>query len=136
MNRYWSQSVRDQWCINNLYSLIYIEHNLKVNHLINVDNKLRIHWSSFFFLKFFFFWKINLRMPFTCTRYTVIQTFQCKIIQRTFAFNEWLKTFKIKEENNCSFCNYVNSIPHFLIDCTSYKVIRFFWEMLGINDLF
>ncbi len=63
-------------------------------------------------------------MLFLCTRHTAIQTFQYRIIHRTLACNEWLKNIKIKSVNTCSFCNNVDSISHFLINCRS----NIFWK--------
>ncbi len=39
--------------------------------------------------------------------------------------NEWLKNIKIKSESTCSYCNEIDTITHFLIDCISNK---YFWK--------
>ncbi len=46
------------------------------------------------------FSKTMFKMPFICTRDTVMQTFQYKIIHRTLACNECLKNIKIKTEKH------------------------------------
>ncbi len=68
---------------------------------------------------------------------TVIQIFQYKIIHRTLACNEWLNNFKIKVDNSCLFCNNVDSISHFLIDCSNNRFfLEMLCEMVGTNDWF
>ncbi len=37
------------------------------------------------------FWKIIFKKPFICSRHTIIQTFQYRIIHQIIACNEWLK---------------------------------------------
>ncbi len=64
-----------------------------------------------------------------CTRHTAIQTSQYKIIHRILACNEWLKNIKIKSVNTCSFCNNVDSISHFLIDCRSNNIFVESWTI-------
>ncbi len=63
------------------------------------------------------FWDTILKMPFITTRDTSIQSFQCKVLHRTLPFNEWLNNIKINSENTCSFCNEIDTITHFLIEC-------------------
>ncbi len=64
-------------------------------------------------------------MPFICSRQTIIQTFQYRIIHRTIACNEWLKNIKIKLQDTCSFCHTKDTITHFFIHC---KCLLFFWK--------
>ncbi len=71
------------------------------------------------------FWKTIFKMPFLFTRPTSIQTFQYKVIHRTLPYNEWLKHIRIKTDDICSYCNNVDAIAHFLIDCNSNKL---FWK--------
>ncbi len=46
-------------------------------------------------------------------------------IYRTLECNEWLNKIKLKERNTCSFCNDVDLIPNFVIDCTINMVYYF-----------
>ncbi len=61
-----------------------------------------------------------------------MQSFQYKIIYKTLAWNECLKNNNIKMENPCSFCNNVDSISYFIIDCSTntlfWKRVAKWWE--------
>ncbi len=50
-----------------------------------------------------------------------------KIIHRILACNEWLKNITIKICNTCSFCNDIDTISHFLINCNSNKFFGKSW---------
>ncbi len=65
------------------------------------------------------------KIPFLCTRETSIQTFQYKVIHRTLPSNEWLKNIRIKTNDIWSYCNNINTISHFRINCNSNKL---FWK--------
>ncbi len=64
-------------------------------------------------------------MLFLCNIHTAIQTFQCKIIHRTLPCNGWLNNIKIKSNNICTYCNSIDSISHFYIEC---KANNKFWN--------
>ncbi len=58
-------------------------------------------------------------------------------IHRTLTGNEWLNNIKIKVNNSCSFCNNVNTISHFVIDCSSNIFFKEkVGEMVRINNWF
>lgn len=67
------------------------------------------------------------RLPFTCCKYTKLQSFQYKIINRVVACNYWLFRTKIKSSGKCSFCEHIDSIQHFFIHC---QKTLLFWKML------
>ncbi len=71
------------------------------------------------------FWKTLFTIPFISTRDTRLQSLQYKILHRTLPCNEWLNNIKIKSESTCSYCNEINTITHFVIDCISNK---YFWK--------
>ncbi len=58
-------------------------------------------------------------------RDTSIQSFQYKILHRTLPCNQWLNNIKINSEKTCSYCNEIDTITHFLIECKSNK---YFWK--------
>ncbi len=64
------------------------------------------------------FSKTVLKIHFLCT-------FQYKVMHRTLPCNEWLKNIRIKTDYICSYCNNIDTISHFLIDCNSNKL---FWK--------
>ncbi len=70
-------------------------------------------------------WKTIFKMPFICSRHTSIQAFQYKIILSTLPCYEWLKTINIKSDSKCTFCNNIDSLTYFLIDCKSNNL---FWK--------
>ena len=57
------------------------------------------------------------KVPFTCCRYTKLQTFQFKILHRIIACNYWLYKMKIHDTGICNLCNEVDTIQHHFIDC-------------------
>ncbi len=71
------------------------------------------------------FWKTLFTIPFISTRHTRLQSFQYKILHRTLPYDEWLKNIKIKSESTCSYCNEIDTITQFLIDCINNK---YFWK--------
>ncbi len=63
------------------------------------------------------------------TRETRIQALQYKMIHYTIAFNQWLNRIKIKESETCFYCNQIDNIPHFFINCEQTKA---FWKTWGL----
>ncbi len=84
------------------------------------------------------FWDTIFKMPFIITRDTSIQSFQYKILHRTLPCNEWLNNIKINSEKTCSYCNEIDMITHFLIECKSNKYFckewsRWWHSITGFN---
>ncbi len=78
--------------------------------------------STNFKLKDHNFWKTIFKKPFLCST-LYLKSFNT-ILHRTLPFKEWLKN-KIRLNNICTYCNSVDSISHFLIDC---KANNQFWK--------
>ncbi len=79
----------------------------------NFKNKGNIFWNNIF------------KMQFIRTRDTSIQSFQYQILHRGLPCNEWLNNIKINSEKTCYYCNEIDTITHFLIECKSNK---YFWK--------
>lgn len=62
-------------------------------------------------------WKDLYQSPYRATRETKYQAFQYKIAQRVIPCNAYLANIRIKQTNICTFCEEVDSIQHFLIEC-------------------
>jgi hypothetical protein len=48
-----------------------------------------------------------------------VRNLQFKITHRILACNKNLHTWKIKQSNECDYCKQVDTIEHFLVECTS-----------------
>jgi len=91
----------------------------------NIDNK----WSEIF------------KLPFYLLKDTKIQSFQYRINHRILNCNYWLKQIKIKDSNICQYCNHIDTIEHYLIQCYTtkqfWKSFRNWWSGLTENcDIF
>ncbi len=76
------------------------------------------------------FWKTLFTIPFISTWDTRLQSFQYKILHRTLPCNEWLKNIKIKSESTSSYCNEIDTITQFLINCISNTYFGKSWAIL------
>ncbi len=47
------------------------------------------------------------------------------ILKHLEACNQWLSRIKIKEFETCSYCNQIDNVPHFFINC---EQIKAFWK--------
>lgn len=54
-------------------------------------------------------------------RDTKYQAFQYKLLQRIIPCNKYLANIRIKQENSCAFCDEVDSVQHFLLECDNTK---------------
>jgi len=79
------------------------------------------------------------QLPYTITKYTKLQSFQFKIIHRIINTNKWLFIRNIVDSNKCRFCEIVEDIVHFFIDCESCKLlwnhILTWWNTLDVPFL-
>ncbi len=50
-------------------------------------------------------------------------------MHKTLPYYEWLKNIRIKTDEICSYCNNIDAISHFVIDCNSNKL---FWKSWAI----
>ncbi len=64
------------------------------------------------------------KLPFKTVRDTKLQTFQYRILH-IIPCNEWLFKIKIKNSNSCSFCNEIDTLPHFFVKC---RKVNNFWK--------
>ncbi len=83
-------------------------------------------------------WKQISTMSFITVRDTKIQTFQYKIIHNIISCNQRLYKIKIKETNECNFCNDIDNLPHFFLTCNKVKHFWYHWfnwwdQMSGIE---
>ncbi len=53
---------------------------------------------------------------------------QGKIIHRILPSNYWLKNIKIKPDSKCTYCNSIDSITNFLIECKSNNLLWKSWS--------
>ena len=72
-------------------------------------------------------WSEVFKLPYKITRETKLQSLQYKIIHRIIPCNVWLKKLKIKESDECDYCDGTDSIEHFFLDC---KKVAKFWTCL------
>ena len=70
-------------------------------------------------------WPRIFKIPFKTVRDTKIQTFQFRVLHRIIPCNYWLHNIKIKERNTCDYCNNVDDLPHFFLQCPK---VTDFWE--------
>ncbi len=73
-------------------------------------------------------WSRIYTLAFSCTRETLLQSFQYKIIHRVIACNKWLYDIKIKNSNQCKFCKNEDNIQHFFLKCTNTSMFWTFWK--------
>ncbi len=59
---------------------------------------------------------------------TRLQSFQYKPLHRILHCNEWLKNIRIKSESTYSYCNEIDTIAHFLINCIRNKYFCKSWS--------
>jgi hypothetical protein len=69
-------------------------------------------------------WQDIYKLPFQTIRETKLQAFQFKIIHRIINCNKVLYNMNIKEEPVCSYCEEIDDIQHFFVNCTP---VRKFW---------
>ena len=82
-------------------------------------------WSEIYDLQFID-WSVTFRLPFMMSRETAIQSLQYKILHRIIACNKWLYNIRIKDSPNCNYCDSVDTIQHFFLNCNNDKT---FWNV-------
>jgi exonuclease III len=98
-------------------------------HIINAQNYTPISifkWCEYYNTTYDtedHLWANIFKSPFRTVRETKIQSFQLKLLHRITSCNKWLFNIKIKDSDKCSYCNNVDDIPHFFINCP--KVLEF-----------
>jgi hypothetical protein len=84
-------------------------------------------------------WTDIYKLHFQQVNDTKIQSFQYRINHRILACNNWLKQIKIKDSNLCQYCNDIDTIQHFLIQCHTtkqfWKSFRNWWIRLPENNI-
>ena len=60
-------------------------------------------------------WPRIYKMAFTVTRETYVQSLQYRLIHRILPTNKWLFNIKILDSPQCSFCDEVDTILHFML---------------------
>ena len=73
-------------------------------------------------------WPDIFRRPYRCSRETTLQSLHFKIVHRIINCNKKLFDMKLKETPVCSFCNEIDDVPHFFVNCDN---VRDIW-----NDFF
>ena len=74
-------------------------------------------------------WNRIYTLTYCITRETKLQSFQYRIIHRILPCNKWLNDIKILESNICNFCDEIDTIQHFLIEC---KCLDQFWDSFSL----
>lgn len=74
-------------------------------------------------------WQPFYQVPYRAMRDTKYHAFQYKLLQRIIPCNKYLANIRIKQESTCSFCDEVDSIQHFLLECNNTK--RFWARICG-----
>lgn len=69
--------------------------------------------------------EIYLR-PFSAARETRLQSFQFRVEHRLITCNRLLFRYKIKQEDNCSYCDGRDTLEHFFYQC---PISRRFWNL-------
>ena len=72
-------------------------------------------------------WESILKLPYTATRETKLQSFQFKVIHRIIACKKWLYMQNILETDKCETCNIEDNLIHFFVEC---RLVTTFWKML------
>lgn len=72
-------------------------------------------------------WELLYQVPYRAIRDTKYQAFQYKVLQRIVPCNKYLANIRIKKEDTCTFCDEIDSIQHFLLDCEN---TRLFWSRI------
>lgn len=73
------------------------------------------------------YWHSNYMSAFWSVRETKIQAFQFKVLHRLIPCNKYLKNIRIKESDLCTFCGEVDTLTHFLFQCSH---VQRFWSAL------
>jgi len=73
-------------------------------------------------------WRSIYKLPYLIVREPYLQTFQYKIINRTFNCNHMLYNWKIIETPTCNNCKMIDTLEHYFYECTE---IRQFWKNVG-----
>ena len=78
--------------------------------------------------------RIIFRKSFNTTRETRIQSFQYRLLHRTITCRKKLHEMKILASPLCTFCQEIDDIPHFFVNCC---YVRAFWISLfsWLNDI-
>jgi len=71
-------------------------------------------------------WSTIFSIPFKCARETSIQSFQYKLNHRIVACNKWLFNITIKDSDQCEYCQCIDTIIHFFIEC---EKVSQFWKI-------
>lgn len=69
-------------------------------------------------------WRELYQVPYRAIRDTKYQAFQYKVLHRIIPCNKYLANIRIKQDDTCAFCDEVDSIQHFLLECDNAKL---FW---------
>jgi len=72
-------------------------------------------------------WPRIFNLPFKTVRNTKIQTFQYRLIHRIIPCNKWLNNIKIKDSPACDFCDKIDDLPHFFLQCPEVKLFWKYW---------
>lgn len=70
--------------------------------------------------------EIYLR-PFKTTRETRLQSFQFRLTHRLITCNHLLFRYRIKQEDDCAFCDGTDTLEHFFYQC---PISRRFWRLV------
>ena len=75
-----------------------------------------------------FNWKMILPLPFHIEHDTNLKWFQFRIIHRILGTNYLLNKMRLKQNDNCTFCNIdKETIKHLFWEC---EHVQYFWDML------
>ena len=72
-------------------------------------------------------WKHIFKLSFKIVRETRLQSFQYRVLHRTITCRKKLHEMRLTENPNCTVCNKVDDLPHFLIHC---NYVKTFWNSL------
>ena len=111
----------------NIWSII-LDGNKEVKAALTVTQNLptaALKWNiSFIDLN----WELIFNKCFKITKDTKLQWFQTRTLHRILPTNRYLKTCKIIDNHNCTFCiNDIETVEHLLWEC---MYIQIFWKEL------
>ena len=84
------------------------------------------NWESNYYYATFD-WEIINIIPYQCTCETYLQSLQYKIIHHYFPCKANLHIWNIEDTNKCNYCNEVDSLGHYFVEC---NVLHVFWKKL------
>ena len=83
-------------------------------------------WEETYFY-YNFDWKDLYRFPYVISRDTTLQSFYYQLLNRYLPYNCNLNNWGITETNICSFCDNIDTIEHYLLECADAKI---FWSRI------